>query len=177
MCMIRIWHAKFELLAWEDPSGPGAPFWRQDGMPEALLNPDASPLAAIPDEGGTVYGLRLLSGDLGRGGNRRALDHRRMDALAGPALDREGAGARRRRMAEPRAVLSGARAMRRTACGIWRIRRNSPGFAVAEPGSDSSRNRAIRAFALPAGRITHSAVPLSGMRGTGGMVVPGRIDN
>ena len=33
-------------------------------MPEALLNPDAPPLAAIPDEGGTVDGLRLLSGDL-----------------------------------------------------------------------------------------------------------------
>ena len=56
--------ATFELLAWADPSGPGAPFWRNRGMPEALLNPDASPLAAIPDEGGTVDGLRLLSGDL-----------------------------------------------------------------------------------------------------------------
>ncbi len=56
--------ARFELLAWEDPSGPGPPFWRQEWMPEALLNPDAPPLAAIPDEGGTVDGLRLLSGDL-----------------------------------------------------------------------------------------------------------------
>ena len=57
--------ARFELLAWEDPSGPGPPFWRQDRMPEGLLNPDAMPLAAIPDdEGGTVDGLRLLSGDL-----------------------------------------------------------------------------------------------------------------
>ena len=56
--------ARFELLAWEDPSGPDPPFWRQDRMPEAILNPDAAPLAAIPDEGGTVDGLRLLSGDL-----------------------------------------------------------------------------------------------------------------
>ena len=56
--------AKFELLAWEDPCGSGAPFWRQRGMPEALPNPDAPPLAAILDEGGTVEGLRLLSGDL-----------------------------------------------------------------------------------------------------------------
>ena len=56
--------ARFELLAWEDPSGPGPPFWRQDGMPEALPNSDAPPLAAIPDEGGKVDGLRLLSGDL-----------------------------------------------------------------------------------------------------------------
>ena len=56
--------ARFELFAWEDPSGPGPPFWRQEGMPEALLNPDAPPLAAIPGEGGTVDGLRLLSGDL-----------------------------------------------------------------------------------------------------------------
>ena len=56
--------AKFELLAWEDPSGPGPPFWRRERMPQALLNPDAPPLAAIPDEGGTVDGLRLLSGDL-----------------------------------------------------------------------------------------------------------------
>ena len=56
--------AKFELLAWEDPSGPDPPFWRQERMPEALLNPDAPPLAAIPGDGGTVDGLRLLSGDL-----------------------------------------------------------------------------------------------------------------
>ena len=56
--------ARFELLAWEDPSGPGPPFWLQDGMTEALLKPDAMPLAAIPGEGGTVEGLRLLSGDL-----------------------------------------------------------------------------------------------------------------
>ncbi len=56
--------ARFELLAWEDPSRPGPPFWGNRGMPEARLNPDAPPLAAIPDEGGTIDGLRLLSGDL-----------------------------------------------------------------------------------------------------------------
>lgn len=56
--------ARFELLAWEDPSGPGPPFWRQEMMLEARLDLDAMPLAAIPDDGGTVEGLRLLSGDL-----------------------------------------------------------------------------------------------------------------
>ena len=56
--------ARFELLAWEDPSGPGAPFWHQDRMTEACLNPGSPPLAAIPDEGGAVDGLRLLGGDL-----------------------------------------------------------------------------------------------------------------
>ena len=38
--------AKFELLAWEDPLGPGPPFWRQDGMTEARLNLDAPPRAS-----------------------------------------------------------------------------------------------------------------------------------
>ena len=56
--------ARFELLAWEDPFGPGPSFWRQEWMPEARLDPDAPPMAAIPDEGGTVDGLRLLCGDL-----------------------------------------------------------------------------------------------------------------
>ena len=56
--------ARFELLAWEDPSGPGPPFWRQDRMAEAVLNLEAMPLAAIPDQDGTVDALRPLCGDL-----------------------------------------------------------------------------------------------------------------
>ena len=59
--------ARFELLAWEDPhdaDGPASPFWRQDGMPEGVLDPEAPPLAAIAGEGASVEGLRLLCGDL-----------------------------------------------------------------------------------------------------------------
>ena len=59
--------ARFELLAWEDPhdaEGPASPFWRQDGMPEGFIDPEAPPLAAVAGDGGRVEGLRLLCGDL-----------------------------------------------------------------------------------------------------------------
>ena len=59
--------ARFELLAWEDPhgaGGPAAPFWRQEGMPEGVLDPGAPPLAAMAAAGASVEGLRLLRGDL-----------------------------------------------------------------------------------------------------------------
>ncbi len=59
--------ARFELLAWEDPhdaSGPGAPFWRQDGMPAGFLDPEAPPLAVAAGAGSRLEGLRLLGGDL-----------------------------------------------------------------------------------------------------------------
>lgn len=58
---------RFEMLAWEDPwmaDGPVSPFWRQDGMPEGLLEPGARPLAALVGDGGSVEGLRLVGGDL-----------------------------------------------------------------------------------------------------------------
>ncbi|MYI70268.1 MAG: hypothetical protein F4103_16535 [Boseongicola sp. SB0673_bin_14] len=57
---------RFGLLAWEDPrreDGPASPFWRQDGMLEGLADPAARPPAAL-DGGGSVEGLRLLSGGL-----------------------------------------------------------------------------------------------------------------
>ncbi|MDE0344526.1 MAG: hypothetical protein OXI66_01930 [Boseongicola sp.] len=59
--------AAFELLAWQDPhdaEGPASPFWRQDAMPEAFIDPDEPPLAEIVGEGGAVEGLRLLDGNL-----------------------------------------------------------------------------------------------------------------
>ena len=59
--------AAFELLAWEDPhdaEGPRSPFWRQDGMPRAVVDPDAAPLAEVAGEDGLVEGLRLLDGSL-----------------------------------------------------------------------------------------------------------------
>ena len=59
--------ARFELLAWEDPwdaHGPASPFWRQDGMVEGMLEPGAAPLAEAIGDGGSVEGLRLLTGGL-----------------------------------------------------------------------------------------------------------------
>ena len=59
--------ARFEMLAWADPlaaEGPLMPFWRQRGMPEAVPDPSAPPLAELAREGGSVEGLRLLGGDL-----------------------------------------------------------------------------------------------------------------
>ena len=58
---------RFEMLAWEDPrkaDGPASPFWRQDGMPEGLLEPGAAPLVGLVGDRGSVEGLRLLGGDL-----------------------------------------------------------------------------------------------------------------
>ena len=58
---------RFEMLAWEDPwkaDGPASPFWRQDGMPEGLLEPGARSLTALVGDNGSVEGLRLLDGDL-----------------------------------------------------------------------------------------------------------------
>ena len=58
---------RFEMLAWDDPwqaDGPASPFWRQDGMPEGVLDPGAQPLAALVGDRGAVAGLRLLGGDL-----------------------------------------------------------------------------------------------------------------
>ena len=43
--------AGFEMLAWQDPfetESPATPFWRQDAMPEGMLDPDAPPL--LPDD-------------------------------------------------------------------------------------------------------------------------------
>lgn len=59
--------ARFEMLAWEDPfaeDGPLMPFWRQRGMPEAVPDLSAPPLAALAGEGGSAAGLRLLDGGL-----------------------------------------------------------------------------------------------------------------
>ena len=59
--------ARFELLAWEDPfaeDGPLTPFWRQRGMPEAVPDTCAPPLATLAAEGGSFAGLRLLGGGL-----------------------------------------------------------------------------------------------------------------
>ncbi len=58
---------KFEMLAWEDPrkaDGPASAFWRQDGMPEGVLEPGAVPLVEMVGDRGSVEGLRLLDGDL-----------------------------------------------------------------------------------------------------------------
>ena len=59
--------ARFDLLAWENPwrnGGPASPFWVQTGMLRGLLDPEAEPVTAMVAEGGSVEGLRLLSGDL-----------------------------------------------------------------------------------------------------------------
>ena len=46
---------RFEMLAWEDPGkagGPASPFWRQDAMPEGVLEPGAEPLGGrVGDRG------------------------------------------------------------------------------------------------------------------------------
>ena len=58
---------RFELLAWEDPhdgDGPAAPFWRQDGMPEGFVHPEAPLPTELVGEGAAIEGLRLLCGDL-----------------------------------------------------------------------------------------------------------------
>ena len=58
---------RFEMFAWEDPwraEGPGSAFWRQDGMPEGVLEPGAVPLVQLVGDRGSVEGLRLLDGDL-----------------------------------------------------------------------------------------------------------------
>lgn len=58
---------RFEMLAWEDPlraDGPASAFWRQEGMPEGLLEPGVRPLTALVGDVGAVEGLRLLGGDL-----------------------------------------------------------------------------------------------------------------
>ena len=58
---------RFEMFAWEDPwkaDGPASAFWRQDGMPEGVLEPGAAPLAGLVGDRGSVEGLRLLDGDL-----------------------------------------------------------------------------------------------------------------
>ena len=58
---------RFELLAWEDPrkaDGPASAFWRQDGMPEGVLEPGTEPLVGLVGDRGSVEGLRLLDGDL-----------------------------------------------------------------------------------------------------------------
>ena len=58
---------RFEMLAWENPwkaDGPASAFWRQRGMPEAVLEPGAEPLVGLVGGRGSVEGLRLLDGDL-----------------------------------------------------------------------------------------------------------------
>ena len=58
---------RFEMFSWEDPwraDGPASAFWRQDGMPEGVLEPGAEPLVGMVGDRGTVEGLRLLDGDL-----------------------------------------------------------------------------------------------------------------
>lgn len=59
--------ARFEMLAWEDPSGADGdslPFWRQQRMIEGRPDPSAPPLAGMAAEGASVDGLRLRSGGL-----------------------------------------------------------------------------------------------------------------
>ena len=59
--------ARFELLAWQDPDDEGSrsPFWDQDGMVEAVLEPEAEPLVSLAAAGGgSVEGLRLADGGL-----------------------------------------------------------------------------------------------------------------
>ena len=58
---------RFEMLTWEDPrkaGGSASPFWRQDGMPEGVLEPGRKPLIGMVGDRGSVEGLRLLDGDL-----------------------------------------------------------------------------------------------------------------
>ena len=58
---------RFEMLAWEDPwnvEGAASAFWRQDGMPEGVLEPGAEPLVGLVGDRGSVEGLRPLDGDL-----------------------------------------------------------------------------------------------------------------
>ncbi len=58
--------ARFELLAWQDPHAPegyASPFWIQESMVEAVLDPAAEPLAGQVTAGdGAVEGLRLTGG-------------------------------------------------------------------------------------------------------------------
>ena len=59
---------RFELLAWENPEdadGVASPFWIQEGMVEAVLEPEAEPLVGtVAAGGGSVEGLRLRDGGL-----------------------------------------------------------------------------------------------------------------
>ena len=60
--------ARFELLAWQDPDdaeGFPSPFWVQQGLVEAVLEPEAEPLVSLVGAGGgSVEGLRLTGGGL-----------------------------------------------------------------------------------------------------------------
>ena len=59
---------RFELLAWQDPDGAeggSSPFWVQEGMVEAALDPGAEPLVEqVAAGGGSIEGLRLRDGCL-----------------------------------------------------------------------------------------------------------------
>ena len=60
--------ARFDLLAWADPrdaDGPASPFRVQQGMVEAVLDPEAEPpVSLVAAGGGAVQGLRLTGGGL-----------------------------------------------------------------------------------------------------------------
>ena len=61
--------ARFDLLAWKSPydtDGIASPFWIQEGMVEAVLEPpEAKPLVPlVVAAGGAIEGLRLMDGDL-----------------------------------------------------------------------------------------------------------------
>ena len=60
--------ARFDLLAWTDPRDAGrsrSPFWVQQGMVQAVLDPEAEPLPSlVAAAGGSVEGLRLTGGGL-----------------------------------------------------------------------------------------------------------------
>ncbi len=58
---------RFEMFSWEYPwraDGLASVFWRQDGMPEGVLEPGAEPLVGMIGDRGLIEGLRLLDGDL-----------------------------------------------------------------------------------------------------------------
>ena len=105
---------RFEMLAWEDPEkadGPASPFWRQDGMPEGLLEPGAEPLVGLVADRGSVEGQARS-----RAGSRRISGARRMWRPCGiptaGCARRCGAGFRRRRRLPTAAGASWCRASR-----------------------------------------------------------------
>ena len=93
---------------------------------------EAERLLAVTDclaAGRTQRGI--AEGCLGRGGRGPRIGASRVDAVAGPALDRQGAGACGRRMARPRAGRAGPELTRGGAAAASRGRKRADGRTVA----------------------------------------------
>ena len=105
---------------------------------------------------GRQVGARDRHGRLGRGRRGRRVGLRQLDALAGSALDPEGAGACRRRLARARAALTGRGAgktgRRRTRTGALRLRARLPSFTKVGTQFHSRSPPNVTKAATPSGR-------------------------